>query len=169
MTAQAMIGPALAVLCLLGGPGREVQAAPAPSDPAAQPGTFFKSSKPYTRWWWFASEIRKEDIDAQLEWLKDKNFGGVEIAWLYPPRPKVWARLFNQLSPEEKQRRTQAAKWLSPEWSALVACAKQQADSLGLGCDFTFGSGWPFGDTGVTKDESVQIYGKPDFEQRIER
>lgn len=135
----------------------------------AQSAPFFRSSKPYTRWWWFASAITKEDIDTQLEWLKDNNFGGVEIAWLYPPRPKVWAKLFNQLTPEEKERKLQAPKWLSPEWSDLVAHAKQQADKLGLGCDFTFGSGWPFGDTGVTKEESVQIYGKPDFEQRIER
>lgn len=150
-------------------PAQPVQPTSAQIGKTTQAATFFKSSKPYTRWWWFASAITQEDIDAQLQWLKDNNFGGVEIAWLYPPRSKVWAKLFNQLTPEEKQRKLQAPKWLSPEWSQLVAHAKQQADKLGLGCDFTFGSGWPFGDTGVTKEESVQIYGKPDFEQRIER
>lgn len=154
----------LALVCLpFGSPGAETHGT------VAQPTTFFRSSKPYTRWWWFASAITREDINAQLQWLRENNFGGVEIAWIYPPRPKVWAKLFNQLSPEEKERKLQAPKWLSPEWSELVAHAKQQADKLGLGCDFTFGSGWPFGDTGVTKEESVQIYGKPDFEQRIER
>jgi hypothetical protein len=169
MTNKAFLGLVVMLLCFrLECSPQSAQLAPA-SSTAAQPASFFRSSKPYTRWWWFASAISKEDIDAQLEWLKDNNFGGVEIAWLYPPRPKVWAKLFNQLSPEEKQRKLQAPKWLSAEWSELVAHAKQQADKLGLGCDFTFGSGWPFGDTGVTKEESVQIYGKPDFEQRIER
>ena len=150
-------------------PARQAQPAPSSSVSAARSAIFFRSSKPYTRWWWFASAITKEDIDAQLDWLKENNFGGVEIAWLYPPRPKVWTNLFKQLNPEEKERKLQAPKWLSPEWSELVAHAKQQADKVGLGCDFTFGSGWPFGDTGVAKEESVQIYGKPDFEQRIER
>jgi hypothetical protein len=158
------------VICLVcGGTAPRGHAAPAATSDSAQTSSFFKSARPYTRWWWFASDITPEDIDAQLEWLRDNKFGGVEIAWLYPPRPKVWSNLFNQLSPEEKERKFRAPKWLSPEWSALVAHAKQRADKLGLGCDFTFGSGWPFGDGGVTKEESIQIYDKPDFEQRIER
>ena len=45
---------------------------------------YFKSSKPYTRWWWFASLIQKEDIKHQLDWAKEQNFGGVEVAWIYP-------------------------------------------------------------------------------------
>jgi hypothetical protein len=157
------IGAALAALCLAAGSQRELQAAVAPSAKAAETGFVFKSAKPYTRWWWFAQEIKKEDIDAQLQWLKDNNFGGVEIAWVYPPRPKFWAKLLGRFGPGEAP----AAKWLSPEWSQLVAYAKQKADTLGLGCDFTFGSGWPFGDTGVTKDDAVQFYGQPDYEQRI--
>ena len=28
---------------------------------------FYKTSKPYTRWWWFASEIKKEDIRSQYK------------------------------------------------------------------------------------------------------
>jgi hypothetical protein len=38
---------------------------------------YYKTSKPYTRWWWFASIIKKEDIVDQLDWLKKNNFGGV--------------------------------------------------------------------------------------------
>ena len=46
----------------------------------------YAEGKPYTRWWWFASEIQNEDIKYQLEWLKENGFGGVEIAWVYPMR-----------------------------------------------------------------------------------
>ena len=38
----------------------------------------YKSSKPMARWWWFASKIKKADIKYQLDWIKNKNFGGVE-------------------------------------------------------------------------------------------
>ena len=46
----------------------------------------YAEGKPYTRWWWFASEIQNSDIKYQLEWLKENGFGGVEIAWVYPMR-----------------------------------------------------------------------------------
>src|SRR5262249_3349257 len=106
-----LVGQPLVLLCLaLESPGQQAQPATASNVNAARPATFFISSKPYTRWWWFASTITKEDIDTQLEWLRDNNFGGVEIAWIYPPQPKVWAKLFNQLSPEEKERKLQAPK-----------------------------------------------------------
>jgi len=45
-----------------------------------EPGRFYATAKPYTRWWWFASEIRKDDVARQLDWLKERGFGGVEIA-----------------------------------------------------------------------------------------
>ena len=89
----------------------------------------YAEGKPYTRWWWFASEIQKEDVKYQLEWLKEQGFGGVEIAWVYP------------MEGDSTVART---KWLSPEWAEPVNYAKQIADSLGLGCDFTYGTLWPF-------------------------
>ena len=89
----------------------------------------YAEGKPYTRWWWFASEIQNEDIKYQLEWLKENGFGGVEIAWVYPMRG---------------DSTIQHPKWLSEEWAASVNYAKRTADSLGLGCDFTYGTLWPF-------------------------
>lgn len=89
----------------------------------------YAEGKPYTRWWWFASEIQKEDVKYQLEWLKEQGFGGVEIAWVYPM---------------EGDSTITRSKWLSPEWAEPVNYAKQVADSLGLGCDFTYGTLWPF-------------------------
>jgi hypothetical protein len=78
----------LGLLCEILAP--RVEAASAAALASAQPATFFRSARPYTRWWWFASDVTAEDIDDQLKWLRENNFGGVEISWLYPPRPKVW-------------------------------------------------------------------------------
>lgn len=89
----------------------------------------YAEGKPYTRWWWFASEIQNDDILYQLKWLKDNGFGGVEIAWVYPMRG---------------DSTIVRPAWLSEEWAAPVNYAKRTADSLGLGCDFTYGSLWPF-------------------------
>ena len=48
--------------------------------PSSGDDSMYATSKPYTRWWWFADEIKKDDIAHQLEWVKENNFGGVEIA-----------------------------------------------------------------------------------------
>ncbi len=103
----------------------------------------FANHKPYTRWWWFSSNIDKKDVRDQLVWLKDHSFGGVEIAWVYP--------MF--LSPD-----TPHPDFLSPEWSEPVVYAKRVADSLGLGCDFTFGSLWPFNDVNLPDGDQTRTY-----------
>lgn len=99
------------------------------------------NTKPYTRWWWFANEIKETDIRDQLDWLAENGFGGVEIAWVYP-------------LPDQKP----ATPWLSEEWSSLVAVAKEHATRLGLGCDFTFGTLWPFGGSMVKEGDATQVY-----------
>ena len=71
----------------------------------------YKTSKPATRWWWFADFIQKEDISFQLDWLRDNGFGGVEIAWVYP-------------LPDSKP----AQAWLSPELNSsedMIRLAKR--------------------------------------------
>jgi hypothetical protein len=100
--------------------------------------------RPYVRWWWFADVIEKQDVEAQLRWVRDNGFGGVEIAWVYPLHgDTARARL----------------PWLSGEWSAAVAHAAQTCDRLGLGCDFTFGTLWPFGDSRVAETDGTLLFG----------
>ena len=89
----------------------------------------YAEGKPYTRWWWFAEHISKDDVRYQLEWLREQGFGGVEIAWVYPM---------------EGDSTTPRPAWLSKEWAEPVNYAKHVADSLGMGCDFTYGTLWPF-------------------------
>jgi hypothetical protein len=138
------------------------------ADGKSSPGelAYFKTSKPFTRWWWFASVIKKEDIAYQLDWVKKNNFGGVEIAWVYPLNIKRYARFYPGISAAEREKRTPRQEWLSPQWSEIAAFAKQYADQIGLGCDFTFGTAWPFGDSQVLKPDAAKIYGDPSFLQK---
>src|SRR5687768_17532622 len=126
---------------------------------------FYPTSQPFTRWWWFATEIKKEDIRHQLNWMKSKNFGGVEIAWIYPlyRYKEMYARSYNRHYPKD----TTAQKWLSSDWSEMVEYAKSYADSIGLVCDFTFGSAWPVAGNNISKPFRTQIYGDPTFQQLL--
>ena len=103
----------------------------------------YASFKPYTRWWWFSSDIDNRDVRDQLVWLRDHGFGGVEIAWIYP------YGLDSTVSHPD---------FLSPEWAACVNYAKKVADSLGLGCDFTYGTLWPFSDVDLPDGDQTRNY-----------
>jgi hypothetical protein len=103
-----------------------------------------RSLRPYARWWWLGGPIEREQIQHELTWLSENGFGGVELAWLEPE----WLSLGQPRRP----------KWLSSEWSDLVGFAKREADALGLGCDFTFGSCWPFGGRCVSDQDAAQDF-----------
>ncbi len=126
---------------------------------------FYPSTKPLTRWWWFATEIKKSDVKYQLDWTKENNFGGVEIAWVYPlyRYQAMYARNYNRHYPID----TTAQKWLSPEWSEIIAFTKLYADSIGLACDFTFGSAWPVAGSNISKEFRTHIYGDTNFQQLL--
>jgi hypothetical protein len=126
---------------------------------ARAPVPYFRGgSKPYTRWWWLAGPFRPDDIRSQLAWLHANGFGGVELAWLWPS----W---MGDAEP--------GIEWLGAEWSSLVACTKQEADRLGLGCDFTFGSCWPFGGSAVQRADSsrtrLAVYLPTEDNRRLDR
>jgi len=126
---------------------------------------FYPSSKPCTRWWWFATEIKRPDVRSQLDWARENNFGGVEIAWVYPlyRYQGMYARNYNRFYPKD----TSAQKWLSPEWSEIVSYTKSYADSIGLACDFTFGSAWPVAGSNIDKKHRTKIYGDTTFKQTL--
>jgi len=122
-----------------------------------QAAKHYQSCKPWTRWWWFASEINKEDVVKNLKWLKEQGFGGVEIAWIYPLNRMV----------KDTINYTPRQKWLSSEWSEIVAYTSSVADSIGMGCDFTFGTLWPFGDSKVPFHEAAMRFGDSLWRQEI--
>ncbi|MCC7371556.1 MAG: hypothetical protein IT306_24265 [Chloroflexi bacterium] len=115
-------------------------------DPTAYPG--YESSRPYVRWWWLDGPFMRAHIAAQLDWLNANGFGGVELAWIDP----TW-----------RSRRSDAPRpeWLGDELGGLIGYAKRYAENIGLGCDFTFGSGSPFGGSQVGLAEAQQVLDGP--------
>lgn len=118
---------------------------------------FTLNPQPGTRYWWFASTIKKEDVRYNLDWLKQNGFGGVEIAWVYP---------LNRFNPGDTSY-TPRQEWLSDEWSDIVEYTIRYADSIGMSCDLTFGTLWPFGDTFVTFDQASRQFGDSTRRQQI--
>lgn len=114
--------------------------------------TAYQDGRPYTRWWWHAMKFTKEDIQNQLVWMREQGFGGVEISFIYPVNRNPEGERF---------------EWLGPEWQQMVVYAKQCADSLGLGCDFTYGTLWPFGGTFVSDDDRTMIWGDSTWKQPL--
>jgi hypothetical protein len=129
--------------------GREQETRVRPSD-AAQALTplYYPDSRPLTRWWWFAEPLEATDIRAQLHWIRDHGFGGVEIAWVYPLDSAGKA-----VPPDG------TPAFLGSEWQASVVLAAHVADSLGLHTDWTFGSLWPFGGSFVPAADATKDLG----------
>jgi len=117
----------------------------------------FQTCKPYTRWWWFASDIKPDDVRFNLDWAKKNGFGGVEIAWVYPLNRMI----------KDTIHYTPRQEWMSKEWTAIVTFTKQYADSIGMGCDFTFGTLWPFGDSYVPRNEATMSWKDTNWRQDI--
>ena len=107
---------------------------------------FETDSRPWVRWWWLRGPFRDEDITGQLRWLRDHGFGGIEPAWICP----LWSALDPQAA--------ELPEWLGREFADLLSLTKQRCDELGLGCDFTFGSCWPFGGTRVKAQDASQTF-----------
>ena len=113
--------------------------------------SYYSSRKPLTRWWWFSCPIEKNEIERQLIWLKDNNFGGAEISFIYP-------------LPEKES----GVEWLSEDWTDLVLHAKKTAEKLDLHLDFTLGTVWPFGGSIVPEKDAAKTFAGLS-EQRLTR
>jgi len=109
----------------------------------SESSTLYPSCKPFTRWWWHSAVIDTNDVRDQLIWMQQHEFGGVEIAWIYP--------MFCDST-------TPHPAFLSDEWARPVEVAKRVADSLGMGCDFTFGTMWPFADVDLPDGDQTRNF-----------
>lgn len=103
----------------------------------------FTDSRPWTRWWWFSGPIEMDEITAQLTWLASKGFGGVEIAWVYPLAGA---------------RADEGPRYLDEEFRALVRFAIAECTRLGLGCDLSFGTLWPFSGTFIKEEHRSKTF-----------
>ena len=85
-----------------------------------------RSYRPHTRWWWHNSAITREGISWQLQQMRQKGMGGVEIMDAGGP----------SLS---------GIDYLSEQWLDLVRYTIETARSLDLEVSITMGPGWAFG------------------------
>lgn len=85
------------------------------------------------------AKIKGKDRNSAIKWLEKKSnlhFDSNEV-------------------PEAK------LDWLSEKFSEFTAFTKHEAQIRGLGCDFTFGSGWPFGGNFLNETERSQTFEGP--------
>ncbi|WP_158293196.1 hypothetical protein KFZ70_12245 [Tamlana fucoidanivorans] len=99
-------------------------------------------ARPFVRWWWNGNKIKKEELDRQLESLKNVGFGGVEINPIAMP----------DATPTDEK----SLVWMSDEWVDLVVHACKKTQDLGMITDIIAGTGWPFGGEFLNEDETCQ-------------
>ncbi|APY11630.1 hypothetical protein BWZ22_10415 [Seonamhaeicola sp. S2-3] len=97
---------------------------------------------PFVRWWWNGNKVKKEELDRQLESLKNVGFGGVEI------NPIAMPMAFDNTA--------QSLDWMSNEWIDMVVHAAKKAKDLGMITDIIAGTGWPFGGEFLKDEETCQ-------------
>lgn len=88
-----------------------------------------QQNKPWSRWWWEGSAVRKSDLTAAMEAYRDANLGGMEITPIYGVHGYE-DRFLN---------------FLSPEWMDAFMFTLREGTRLDLGIDLANASGWPFG------------------------
>lgn len=102
------------------------------------------AAKPFVRWWWNGGRVVEKELIRQLDILKEKGIGGVEI------NPIAFPGGNNPLDYE-------ALNWLSDEWLTVLKTTLIAAKERGITCDIIVGSGWPFGGEFLNRDEQIQI------------
>ncbi|WP_418262512.1 glycosyl hydrolase [Flavobacterium faecale] len=100
-------------------------------------------ARPFVRWWWNGNKVNTDELDRELELLKEVGFGGVEINPIAMPN--------HALDNGDK-----ALVWMSDEWIEMLVHACQKTKDLGMIADLIVGTGWPFGGEFLEKDETSQ-------------
>ena len=100
-------------------------------------------ARPMVRWWWFGPAVEKPEILRELEQMKADDFGGVELAFVYPEVVDDPARGLKNLP------------FLSFAMLDAVSYAQTEGRRLGLRVDLTLCSGWPYGGPATTLAEAA--------------
>ncbi len=95
-----------------------------------------KQNRPWTRWWWLGSAVEAPSLTAALAAYEQAGIGGVEICPIYGV----------------KGYEAQFKDFLSPEWMDVLGHTLREGERLGIGVDWTLGTGWPFGGPMVTPE-----------------
>ncbi|MBQ6284319.1 MAG: hypothetical protein IJK70_05965 [Bacteroidales bacterium] len=104
------------------------------------------SDRPFVRWWWNGAKLSAEEIDRELNVMKEAGIGGVEINTIRFPGGDDLG--------------IPSMDYMSPEWIEMVKSAIESASKLGMTCDIIVGSGWPFGAEFLSENERTQLLTK---------
>ncbi len=104
-----------------------------------------KNCKGLTRWWWYGCAVKKEEIARQLDEMKDKNIGGVELQIMYP------------VTADDAKTGRKNIEYFSPEFFDILDYTCAEAEKRGMTFDLTLGSSWPYGGPFVPFDLSAPV------------
>lgn len=97
-------------------------------------------TKPWTRWWWIGSQVKKNDLTAVMQEYQKIGLGGLEITPIYG------------VQKEEDQY----IPFLSPEWMAVFGHTLKEGRRLNLGIDLANATGWPFGGPWIGDEDACK-------------
>jgi hypothetical protein len=95
--------------------------------------------RPHTRWWWPGNAVTKEGITWQLEQMKDKGLGGVEIM--------SFMKIYDQGNIE----------FDSPRFVEMVKYAVDECRRLGMEVSLSLGPGWNLGHSQVPEADRAKV------------
>lgn len=104
-------------------------------------------TKPWTRWWWQGSQVKKNDLTTVMQAYQKVGLGGLEITPIYG------------VQKEEDQY----IPFLSPQWMDVFTHTLKEGKRLNLGIDLANATGWPFGgpwigDEDACKNMQIKTY-----------
>ncbi len=104
-------------------------------------------TKPWTRWWWIGSQVKKNDLTTVMQQYQKVGLGGLEITPIYGVQKED----------------DQYIPFLSKEWMDVFGHTLKEGKRLNLGIDLANATGWPFGgpwigDEDACKNMQVKIY-----------
>lgn len=103
-----------------------------------------REHRPMVRWWWNGDKLDEQEVQRELDLLKEIGIGGVEINPIRFPddTDSVGYRTLT---------------WLSPEWTRMVELTARSCRERDMDCDIIVGSGWPYGGEFLPRDEQLQL------------
>ena len=97
-----------------------------------------------TRWWWYGCAVTEEEIERELDCMKDAGIGGVELQILYA------------VEADDPEKGIYNIPFGSPRFYEILAFTQRACAARGMTLDVTPGSSWPFGGPMIGDDDAQQ-------------
>lgn len=101
-------------------------------------------SRGLTRWWWYGCAVTEDEIERELDYMRDAGMGGVELQILYA------------VEADDEEKGIYNIPFGSPRFFEILAFTKKACDERGMTFDVTPGSSWPYGGAMITDEDAQQ-------------